>query len=56
MKADDKHKFGALEVIQLVLIVLKMFRLIKWSWLAVFAPTWISIGLVGILAITYFLL
>lgn len=57
MEKDNRRGgVGALQVIQLVLVVLKVFRLIKLSWLAVLMPTWISIGLVTILVITYFLL
>ncbi|WP_315523972.1 hypothetical protein [Pseudoramibacter alactolyticus] len=57
MEKDNRRGgIGALEVIQLILIALKIFRLIKLSWLAVLTPTWISIGLVTILVITYFLL
>jgi len=33
---------SAIELLQIALIVLKLCRVISWSWLWVLAPTWIS--------------
>lgn len=42
--------------IQIVLIILKMFKLITISWVQVFIPTYITFGLGLILAICYILI
>lgn len=42
---------GVLDVLQIIFIVLKLTGLIDWSWWAVFAPLFISLGLVAILVI-----
>ena len=34
---------GLLDVIQVVLIILKLTNLISWSWLVVLIPLWITI-------------
>lgn len=39
------------EVVQIVLIVLKLVKVIDWSWWWVLAPTWISIGLLVLVLI-----
>lgn len=39
----------ALIVAQVVFLLLKIFKLIDWSWLWVFSPTWIQIALMIIL-------
>ena len=39
---------GFTGLLQLVFIVLKLCGVIKWSWLWVLAPMWISVGIVGI--------
>ena len=33
---------SALELLQIAFIVLKLCKVISWSWLWVLAPTWIS--------------
>lgn len=48
---------GFFGLLQLAFIILKLCGVIKWSWLAVLIPTWISIGLVVILlAIALFIM
>lgn len=42
---------GVLDVLQIVFIVLKLTGLIDWSWWAVFAPLFISLGLVAIIVL-----
>ena len=39
---------GFVGMLQLLFIALKLCKVIKWSWIWVLAPTWISIGLVTI--------
>lgn len=38
-----KGGIGFLGLLQIAFIVLKLCRVIKWSWWLVFIPTWISI-------------
>lgn len=42
---------GVLDVLQIIFIVLRLTGLIDWSWWAVFAPLFISLGLVAIIVI-----
>lgn len=34
------------QIIQILFIILKLTNLIDWSWITVFVPTWILLGLV----------
>ena len=44
-------------LLQLAFIILKLCGVIKWSWLVVLIPTWISLGLIVImLAIALFIM
>lgn len=45
----------AIDVLQIVFIVLKLCGVIKWSWWLVLMPLWISLG-IGIIAITIFVI
>lgn len=38
-----KPIFGTLEIVQIVLIILKLFNLIDWSWVKVFIPLYIAL-------------
>lgn len=38
-------------LLQIAFIVLKLCKVINWSWFWVLSPTWISIGLVVLFAI-----
>lgn len=40
-------------LIQIVFILLKLFNVINWSWILVLSPTWITIGIVLVLIISY---
>ena len=40
---------AALETGQIVLIVLKILGLISWAWLKVFIPSFIFLGIVGVI-------
>ena len=47
---DDNRKGGAIgatipTVVQIVFIILKLTKLINWSWLWVLSPLWIGAGL-----------
>lgn len=41
------------ELLQLAFIVLKLCKVIDWSWWLVLMPTWFTIGLVIIIYIVY---
>lgn len=42
-----------LEVLQLIFIVLKLCKVIKWSWIWVLSPSWIPLIIVVIALIIY---
>lgn len=42
---------GLLGVLQVVFIVLKLCKVITWSWWIVFTPLWINLGIVVIVLI-----
>lgn len=52
-KVTVKTKGGVsfISLLQIAFIVLKLCKVIKWSWLWVLAPTWIPLALVLIAAI-----
>lgn len=37
---------SAIELLQIALIVLKLCKVISWSWLWVLAPTWITFTII----------
>ena len=39
---------GILEVVQIVFIILKLCKVINWSWKVVLIPLWISIGITAL--------
>lgn len=47
---------GFVGLLQLVFIVLKLCKVITWSWLAVLPPTIISTGLVVVVILTIILI
>lgn len=50
----DKTKTGGIGfwgLLQLVFIVLKLCGVIKWSWLWVLSPVWITAGIVVLLLV-----
>ena len=49
--SDGKGGIGFTGALQIAFIVLKLCKVINWSWLWVLAPTWISLILVVIVAI-----
>lgn len=42
-----------LDIIQIVLIILKLFKLIDLSWGVILIPFWISIGILIVILIIY---
>lgn len=44
------------ELLQIVFIILKLTKVIEWSWLWVLSPTWISIILLICVAVYAFFL
>ncbi len=43
----SKGGIGFAGVLQVAFIVLKLCKVIDWSWWWVLAPTWISLGIAG---------
>lgn len=48
-------RFG-LALIQITLILLKAFHVIDWSWVMVFFPMWLGIGILVVAFIFFFLI
>lgn len=46
MNSKKSQGVGCLGVIQIVLIILKLFKLIDISWWIVFIPSYISFGII----------
>ena len=44
--SNNFRKLGFLGVLQVIFIILKLFGLIKWRWLYVLAPLYMSIGFI----------
>jgi len=44
-----------LGVLQIVLIILKAFGLIDWSWWLVFFPMWIDLAIIALIILIYIL-
>ena len=42
---STKGGFGLVGVLQTIFVVLKLFKIITWSWLWVLSPLWISTAL-----------
>ena len=45
-----------LTVLQTIFIVLKLLKVITWSWWTVFIPTWIGLGLFTLCIIVIFII
>lgn len=50
---ENYKGIGFWGALQLAFIILKLCKIITWSWIAVFIPTLISIGILGIVLIAY---
>ena len=51
MKID--LKFGFFDVLGLVFIVLKLCKVIEWSWVWVLCPFWLQIIFIGIVVVKW---
>lgn len=49
MKNDTQREMGFTSVLALIFIVLKLCKVITWSWWWVLSPIWISWGLTLVL-------
>ena len=49
--SSGRKGIGLMGVVQVILIILKLFRLIDWSWGLVLIPLWIDIAALLILAV-----
>ncbi|HFC9129330.1 TPA: hypothetical protein QFV07_002064 [Enterococcus faecium] len=45
MEKETSNKLGFLCILTIIFVIAKLFRLIRWSWLLVFVPTLIGIGM-----------
>lgn len=45
-----------LSILQTIFIVLKLLKVITWSWWTVFIPTWIGLGIFALCVIVIFIL
>lgn len=53
IKESSRTGINFAELLQLVFIVLKLLKIIGWSWIWVLSPTWIS--LLAVVLVTVFL-
>ncbi len=51
MKNNNNSGIGFIGLLTIAFIVLKLTNYIKWSWLWVLSPIWISILLIFVIAI-----
>ena len=59
--SDDKNTsnargLGILDVVLVVFIILKLTKVISWSWWIVLIPLWIQLGILAIFGIIIFML
>ena len=47
---------SVLGVLQIIFIVLKLLKVITWSWWTVFIPTWIGLGIFVLCFIVIFII
>ena len=52
-KHDKKYHVTLNDVVQVVFIILKLCKLIDWSWWVVLIPLWISLGFLAIQGIVF---
>ena len=51
MSKDNSDGLGLSSILLIVFIILKLCKVINWSWLWVLSPAWISIGIYMIIYI-----
>lgn len=59
--SDDKNTsnakgLGILDVVLIVFIILKLTKVISWSWWIVLIPLWIQLGILAIFGIIVIML
>ena len=52
--SDGGKGIGFVGALQIVFIILKLLGKIKWSWLWVLSPTWVSFALIIIFAVIFY--
>ena len=55
-KKTTTSGIGLLSVLQIVLIVLKAFGLIDWTWILVLFPLWIEFAFAALLFVFYLII
>lgn len=55
-KEKNNSRIGFIELLCLVFIALKLMGYIKWSWLWVLSPVWISIILMAVISVIVLLI
>ena len=56
MKGSMTGSTSTATILQIAFVILKLCKVIDWSWWLVLSPTWIMAGIVVILLITLFVL
>lgn len=54
-KYGNSFSNGGATLLQIIFLILKLCRVIEWSWLWVLSPTWITVLLVLVIAIYFHL-
>lgn len=55
-KSSSGGGIGLSALLQVAFVVLKLLKVINWSWWWVLAPTWISVAIAVIIGVIAFLL
>ena len=55
MKNENITGLGLSEVLFLIFLILKLCKIINWSWLWIFSPLWISLVLYLLLCLIIYL-
>ena len=55
MSENSRKGITAVELLQVAFIVLKLCKVIKWSWLWVLSPMWITTAIVILLGIALYI-
>lgn len=50
MENNNNNGLGLLSILTIIFVIAKLFGVITWSWLLVFAPALIGVG-IGLLAL-----
>ena len=55
MNSSKKNKYNVTlnDVVQIVFVILKLCKLIDWSWWLVLIPTWAALGFLAIQGIVF---